>query len=272
MTLRSQIRSFVERRVPVAAAIYRSARERIGELKARPRRTPEGFRLLGDGSMHDGTFEPEERRLVGRLLSEADVFVDVGANVGYYTCMARAAGKEVVAVEPLESNLRLLFRGLQANGWDDIEVWPVGVTDRAGLRALYGGGTGASLVPGWAGSSPAWKETIAVTTLDTLFAHRFCDRRMLIKMDVEGAEFAALAGAQSLLARAPKPVWMVEISLGQPHPETNVHFRDTFDLFRTLGYRARGANGAGREVTTADIEGWVRRGDCDGIYNWVFEP
>src|SRR5947207_15721621 len=52
-------------------------------------RTPLGFRLASGyhpayAQMRAGTFEPDETRLLARMLTRADVFIDVGANPGYY--------------------------------------------------------------------------------------------------------------------------------------------------------------------------------------------
>jgi FkbM family methyltransferase len=271
MTLRFALRTAIERFAPHGADLYRSLRQRRAELNARPRPTAEGFLLVGNETMHDGTFEPEERRIIARALRDADVFVDVGANVGYYTCLARAAGATVVAVEPLESNVRALLRGLDANGWTDVEVWPVGVAGESAIVPLYGASTGASLVEGWANISKSWKTSIPVTTLDILLGHRFGGKRMLIKMDIEGAEYPALRGARSLLERVPKPTWLVEISLAVHHPVPNAHFAETFEMFWSAGYTAAIAAAGEEEVRPEDVAEWVRRGDCPG-YNWVFRP
>lgn len=265
------VRTSVERVAPRAAELYRLVRQYRAELRAVPRRMPEGFWLVGDDTMQDGRFEPDERRIIGRALRSADVFVDVGANVGYYACLARAAGVSVVAIEPLESNVRALLRGLEANGWRDVEVWPVGVSDRSGIVPLYGASTGASLIEGWASSSKFWKRSIPVTTLDQLVGHAFEGKRMLIKMDIEGAEFAALRGAASLLRRSPRPTWIVEISLAEHHPVPNAHFAETFELFWSNGYAATMADASEREVRAADVAEWIRRGACPG-YNWLFTP
>lgn len=64
------------------------------------------------------TWEPEETRLVSSLLREGDVFVDVGANVGYFTLVASdAVGKsgKVFAFEPEPKNFSLLRKNVQVN-------------------------------------------------------------------------------------------------------------------------------------------------------------
>lgn len=65
--------------------------------KTKMKLTPFGFKLIGSNSIHhismqEGTFEPEEIALFQNLLENAEVFVDVGANIGFYSCLASLYG------------------------------------------------------------------------------------------------------------------------------------------------------------------------------------
>lgn len=153
-------------------------RDEIRFYKKNPVLTPFGFRLSGDKSMEIGSFEPEESEMIMDRLVDTDVFVDVGANVGFYSCLARSRGKRVISVEPHSMNIRALFRNIELNSWKDIEVWPIGLADSPGSMTLWGGGTGASLVMGWAGISTSWKQTIAVNTIDNILGNRFRGNRL----------------------------------------------------------------------------------------------
>jgi len=73
------------KRFPRAAQFSRNNRDLLD--RNRPAiKTPCGFTLAGHPAMAAGSFEPEETRLVRELLSQVDVLVNVGANVGYYCC------------------------------------------------------------------------------------------------------------------------------------------------------------------------------------------
>jgi FkbM family methyltransferase len=246
-----------------------------------PRATPMGFSFGGLSSQHHvamqaGTFEPHEVAVLSAVIEKVDVFVDVGANVGYYTCIARHLGKPAIAIEPMPTNLSVLYENLRANSWEDTEVVPMGVSDRPGVATLFGASsTGASLVDNWAGAPSLIKRHISVSTLDILLSGRFRDERLLVKVDVEGHEYPALRGAASLLARDKKPVWFVEISLQQFHPSgRNPHFLDTFDLFGAQGY-ATYLLSDGRLVRTGreDVVRWEQRGHTDTAdFNYLFVP
>ncbi len=222
--------------------------------------TPYGFPMMAgpfgvNRMMQEGTFEPAEIALVRQLLARSDVFVDVGANIGLYTCVARSLGKHAIAIEPQNQNLSLLYSNLKLNGWNDVEVFPLGVAEKPGLLELYGAsGPSASLIRGWAGYSQRYRQTIATCTLDTLLGSRFAGRKLLIKIDVEGAEYQVLLGAQQTIARSPRPTWLVEICLSEFHPGgVNPHFIETFELFWQHGYETHWASGDKRRVDRQDI-------------------
>lgn len=130
-----------------------------------------------------------------------------------------------------------------------MEVWPVGLGTHAGVGCLYGGGTGASLIRGWAGAYNVRRHFIALSTLDTILGDRFTGKRMVIKVDVEGSEFGVLKGAPKTLRMIPKPVWLVEITLTLNHPDINRHFLETFAIFWANGYEARTADREQRVVS-----------------------
>lgn len=243
---------------------------RVGQYKIRE--TPYGFRLFARDDMVAGSFEPEETRLIRCRLDLADVFVDVGANIGYYTCLARRSGAHTIAVEPLRENLDFLYANLQANGWDDVEVYPVGLSSHAGVSTLYGVETGASLVRGWAGTSAALHQLVPISTLDILLGERFRGKRPLIKVDVEGSEYELLLGAGKTLSMVPPPVWIVEIGLTEHHPlGINPNFVATFELFWEAGYRAYTADGKLTPLTPADVSSWAAsRVRGFGSENYIF--
>jgi FkbM family methyltransferase len=242
--------------------------------------TPLGFRLVSNDyaanrAMQAGTFEVEETEIIRHHLSSAEVFVDVGANIGLYTCLARSEGKYAIAVEPQPRNLECLYASLSSNGWTDTEVYPLALGDRYGLVTLYGAsGPSASLLAGWATYSKRFQQTIPLTTLDSLVGSRFDGKKLLIKIDVEGAEYGVLKGAKRTLTTSPRPTWMVEVCLNEFHPAgLNPDYFTTFEIFWAHGYEARTADGQNRLVTPTDVRDWVaaKRSSLK-VFNYVFTP
>jgi FkbM family methyltransferase len=268
--LRPAVRRLVERHVPLLARSYRAVKDEVRAARERAVPTPFGFALAGDASMQGAGFEPAETGLLRRWLADADVFVDVGANVGFYTCLAKQMGRSVLAVEPLEDNLRYLYRNLTANGWQDVEVLPLGLAATPGLMTLYGARTGASLVAGWAGVSAEFSRTIPISTLDLQLRCRFPDQRLVVKIDVEGAEHDVLLGASETLRREPRPRWLVEVLREVHHPGGNPRFWATFDLFRAAGYRVFQVDERDTPVADEDLAAWRRAGAAPETRSWAF--
>lgn len=268
-----QLKKILSKRFPELAGAYH-AFWLSHEMRKHPEKTtPFGFRFMGNARMQDGSFEPDETRLLQRVASETDVFVDVGANIGYYVCLMRSLGKYVVAIEPLRQNLDFLFANLAANRWTDVEVLPVGLAAKPGILEIYGGGTGASLIANWAGASGALHNTIPIGTLDNTLGARFDGRRLFIKIDVEGVELDVLHGARRTLALSPAPRWLIEICLTENHPDgCNPDFPKVFDLLWANGYTARSVEAGLRSVGPTDVERWFanRRRDF-GYVSFFFE-
>ena len=283
------LKSWMKERVPFLSRIpgaIRTARHNLVDFcdAYAPRRrgkaivTPYGFKFLAGNSAHHktmqaGTFEQDETMLIGRYLDKADVFVDIGANIGFYVCLARSGGKHVVAVEPQPRNLGLMYANLSSNGWEDVEVFPLGLDAHPGIATLYGiSSTGASLIPGWAGALKHFRQPIPVSTLDILLGDRFSGKSLFVKIDVEGAEHTVLQGGGRTLDMDPKPTWMLEICFDEYYPGgRNPHYWDTFDLFWRHGYEARTADRSNRIISHSDVEGYLSRGRCDsGVINYVF--
>jgi len=167
------------------------------------------YNLSGDYLLKD--HEPETVALLERALAPGQVFVDVGANIGYLTLLAAArvgpAGR-VVAVEPGPDNLHFLRRNLEVNGFANVRV----VAAAAGacrteatlhlspvstIHSLH-----APAEPGAGSSSIA----VAQVRLDELLEAP----PDLVKIDVEGAELEVLAGMTGWLEAGAPPALVVE--------------------------------------------------------------
>ena len=236
MTL-TRFRQVVDAHLAPLGSLYRSLRDAL--YYNRSRKTRFGFMLAGDSRMTADDWEPEEIKLFLDLLPEHDAVVDVGANIGLYTCLAASNGKFTVAVEPSPRNVRYLLRNLVENSLKDVLVYPMGLADTSGVKVLYGYGGMASFVNGWGHSERG--EPVSTTTLDELLGSRFHGERLLVKVDVEGYESDVLRGATATLKREPRPTWLVEILQSDPFIPggENREFDATLKVFADAGYERR---------------------------------
>ena len=88
----------------------------------------------------NGIFEPEETESIMSLVKPGDRFLDVGANVGYYTVLVaervRSTG-QVFAIEPNDTNFEILdanTRVWQREG--RVRLYRNALSDEAGLSNL----------------------------------------------------------------------------------------------------------------------------------------
>lgn len=257
---------------PVLEKLYRDIRDEL-QLTKNPKLCPLGFKFSGNPTMERGDFEAVETDIVLSLMSNVEYVINVGANIGYYVCHALSQGKSVVAFEPMMANQKGLMANVVANGWEsNVEVFPVGLSDKTGIVKIYGGGTGASLIKGWAGQQ--YSTCIPVSTMDLILGDRFSDKRSLIIIDIEGAELSMLQGAKKMLSANVKPLWFIEISVTEHQPdcvEINPYLFETFNLFYNAGYSAYTATSSSRKVYIDEIKAIVASGnDSLKTHNFIF--
>ncbi|MEV0284209.1 FkbM family methyltransferase [Kribbella sp. NPDC050820] len=186
-----------------------------------------------------GRYEPTVRRFLLRELRQGDVMLDVGANIGLHALTAakrlkRIGGGRVIAFEPATDCLAKLRAGAERNSLQ-VEIVSAALGERAsyaalradsrydeadaGVRSLYGDGTVVQEVP--------------VVTLDDWSRDHGLDRLDIVKMDIEGAELAALSGATQTLTRLRPRALLVEDK--RPETRTRLHA-----VLARLGYRPTG--------------------------------
>jgi FkbM family methyltransferase len=265
----TSLRPWVKNLWPMAHLLrtWRYVRDMAPLKLSAAKRTPYGFKLLtpGYGNMKIGTYEDEELSCLHRTIvaDGIEVLVDVGANVGLYTCYALSKGLRTISFEPSQRNLRYLYRNIFENGWEDLcEVWPVAAASKPGLKVLYdgAGGPAASLISGWAGINPKFSSVVPAIPLDVVVGTRFRGAKLFVKIDVEGAELEVLRGANELLKRSPPPVWQIENCLSEWHPgRFNQNFRSVFELLASHGYEAKTADEELREVRLSDVDRWIEK-------------
>jgi FkbM family methyltransferase len=225
---------------PAVGLAYRTWRDTLASTRE-PALTPLGFRFGGNRMMAEGRFEEEEVEIARNHLASADILINVGANIGYYCCIALSLGKKVIAFEPIPLNLFSLYRNITANGWNDIEIFPLALGNRHGVITIFGGGTGASLIEGWAGTPTYYSRMVPINTLDNILGTRLAGTRSFFLIDVEGGERGVLEGAEKQLTLNPKPVWMVEIQTTSHQPSgrsVNPDLQRTFEMFWNHEYEA----------------------------------
>lgn len=132
-------------------------------------------------------------------LGPDDVFFDIGANIGFYTCFA-AAQASVVAFEPAPPNVGRIRDNLRQNG-RAADIHEVALADEPGTATI----NRAALTPGYPFATFAPEtangETfeVEVDTGDRLIERGVVPQPTVVKIDVEGAEPLVIEGMRSAL-------------------------------------------------------------------------
>ena len=149
-----------------------------------------------------GAYERWETGVVRRLLRPGMCFVDVGANIGYFTLLAaRRVGPtgRVFAIEPSPYAADRLSRTISANVIPQVRIERCGLGRRQGEVVLYDAAVG-NHTPTMLGDPGCHGLVVPVRTLDDCVREWSIDRIDLMKIDVEGYEPEVFAGAARTLA------------------------------------------------------------------------
>ena len=152
-------------------------------------------------------------------LEPGDVFIDIGANVGWMTQPAAwlvGSRGSVHSFEPSPATMRYLRRRLVCMGLSNVVLNEFALGAVLSFATLYecaeNFGGSSALRPGAApGQHLSAKSQVAVKLLDDYVQQNSISQVRLIKMDVQGSEIDVLHGAKRLLAAPNRPVLFVEI-------------------------------------------------------------
>jgi FkbM family methyltransferase len=147
-------------------------------------------------------YEPEVSAIMERFVEPGDTVVDVGANVGWFTClMSRIVGDAglVISFEPDQDNLRMLINNVQLNQLNNVYVGHQMIWSKDCWKDfwIFQHGGYSSYIK-YDGTT---HQRLLARSLDSLLFNNTVAPPRLIKLDCEGSEWAALRGAEKILRR-----------------------------------------------------------------------
>jgi FkbM family methyltransferase len=199
----------------------------------------------GTAPMYFGSYAPLVVAAMKKHLKRGDVFVDVGANIGYLTAVASGlVGVEgqVHAFEPVPAYFERLERLAELNPRHTIVANSCGAGEMSGPCTIY-----VTHEPGQNTMVAAYKKApeiestiqVPVIRLDTYISARRITRVALIKIDAEGFELPILQGLQGYLAGTThRPTIICEIA-PRAYPLIGKKLSDLKDYMGKFGYTAR---------------------------------
>ena len=185
---------------------------------------PSFFQVIGDPAqdhlvssmLWDGWYENDESQVVLHLLASAcspdnSLFVDVGANLGWFSMLAASRGYSVVAFEPQAHLVQLVKLSIALNEFSDRVVLherPVGAEDGipVTLRSAAHNWGGVAVEVVQDARAAETERTLLTIALDTALAADASIRGStpsvcVLKVDVEGFEPSVFSGARQTLQR-----------------------------------------------------------------------
>jgi FkbM family methyltransferase len=219
--------------------------------------------VLGPALLLNGLWETEITKWFQDTLRPGHIFVDVGANVGYYTLLGSQLvgdGGHVFAIEAHPRMMELLHRNVIVNGRYNVETWHRAAWSRSETlkfhvrRHFIGNSSAGSL-------SDHGKELldddediveVQAVTLDEILAES--PRVDLIKVDVEGAELQVMTGLARTFSSNPDITVMFEWSPGQIEMVGDEP-RALLDLMRKHGFNFRLMERALAPVSDSELLG-----------------
>jgi len=179
-------------------------------------------------------YEPFTRTAIEMLTASSELFIDIGANVGFFSLIAAILKPQlaVIAFEPNPTMYGMLCENKRINGLANLRLEPLALSSADGEAQLFlnGSDMSASLLPDFQKDlNPACRSvTVKTTTLDSYVQRLGLGGSVVMKIDVEGHEKAVLGGAWRTISKL-KPDIVIEV-LGDFDALL-------LDQFRKQGYR-----------------------------------
>lgn len=200
------------------------------------------------------TYEPGVSSLIVQALSEGDVMIDVGANIGWHTLLAaEKVGPQghVYAIEPDPTNFSLLTANCAGNGLTWADCIKAAASDRSGDELLHLSATNFGdhrlyeVADETRRTSP-----VQVVRLDDALGGRL-DRLRLVKIDTQGYEPKVLRGMSGIIERW-RPVVAMEF---WPHGilAGGESIYDVLAFIERFSYQPHLITPAGLQLTTPGV-------------------
>jgi len=202
------------------------------------------------------SYEPEMTELLLSLLKDADVFIDVGGNEGYFSVIASKlvgeAGK-VLIIEPQERLQSIIKKNIQLNHCSNTALLPIAIGENDSSQKVFiapslnSGQTSLVSDFSFLGSSSISKflrknfgktQEFTICRLDSVLKQNEVSIAHVIKVDVEGFEFSVLKSCESMLQT--KSILNLLVELHPQHLEAQgYNEKMILDFMSHFGYSHR---------------------------------
>jgi len=190
---------------------------------------------------YESNYEEESIGEMKKLISKGQVVVDVGAQLGlmsklFSDCVG-SQGK-VFSFEPTPSTYEILKETISINNLMNVELVKKAVADKSGQTTFNISSVDASAANSLAEGGVHGNDIpikVDLVSIDDFYNQKKLDKIDFIKIDAEGAEFAVLKGAKSVIDNC-EPTILLAL-----HPSMILNFGDSmsdiYDYCKDCNYK-----------------------------------
>jgi len=213
------------------------------------------------------------------------LFIDIGANIGYYSLLAASIGIKSIAFEPIKKNYRIFEKSIKKNNFQDlIKLYKVALGEEHKMVEfnIITRNMGASTMYDFMETVEAdYKENVMVFVGDDLLFP--IEEDMFIKMDVENMEVSVIKGMIRTLSKGRVKYILMEISKVVDqielftilkksgfHKGISIEYLKRYDSSNTLNLRSDYLSKENIYVEIEEFEKSYRTNDDAIQYNILF--
>lgn len=231
-------------------------------------------KMMIDAFTGQSAYEPKATQLISQFLKPGDVFVDIGAHVGYFSMIAASiVGDEgrVLAFEPEIRNYHRILEHIRINQLRNIIPFPWAVDEVSGtvdLCICTGNDGGHAL---WDTdmaqiTTPAKRTPVYGVSIDHFLQTFSLPKITVVKIDVEGCELRSLRGARQAIGKH-RPLLVIS-ECHRSYLQANGESEQTLRaFFRELGYETFADIGESKELIRLEDHQTV---NSNYIFNLAF--
>lgn len=174
---------------------------------------------VGKSILRNKRYETHVTNAIKSQLKSGDTFVDIGANIGYFTLLAASIVGEkgnVYSFEPNQNNCNLIKENIVLNNYSNVTLFPFAIAESKQTLIYRGESINSNGQVADVTNSQETVLNVEAVALDDMVLDSA--KITAIKMDIEGAEARALTGMSQIIEKF-RPVIFTEFS---PHLLTHV--------------------------------------------------
>ncbi len=171
-------------------------------------------------------FETEVITEIFNDIKEPTMFVDIGANLGYFSLLAASKGIPTVAFEPVKENYELFSKSIKDNKYDIINLHKLALGNARGKVTINLSKTNMGACSVRLMNIDDKSEECKMDTFDSFFSEE-SSHALIVKIDAEHMEKDIVTGMVETLKKGTIRCVIIEISVNRD---------EILDIFQKCGY------------------------------------